>query len=127
MFKGGDVESRDFCTVVIATQADGVAVGGVSLEFVAFGFTHDATLQRQTEARGRGYAGEIGGGDRAEISLGGNVEADWLGDLGAEMLREPRAAGLFMLAIQSASSEVLILAVEQVSHVMQERRHDERV
>ena len=76
--------------------------------------------------RGRREAVEVGGIDGAEVSLGGDVQADRLDDLGAEVAGEPAAAGFLVAAVDAAIGQVLILAVEQVPHVVQERRHDER-
>ena len=55
------------------------------------------------------------------------MQADRLGDLGAEVPREPGAAGFLVTAVDAAMGEILVLAVEQVPHVVQERCHDEPV
>ena len=127
MFQAGNVEPRYLGCVVPMPQPHGVAVGGVALELGSFQIGHDTALKREAQARGGREAVEIGRDDRAEISLGGDVQADRLGDFGAEVLREPGTAGFLMAAVDAAIGEILVLAVEQMPHVVQERSHDKPV
>ena len=55
------------------------------------------------------------------------MQPDRLDHLGAEVIGEPGAAGLLVVAIDAANRQVFILAFEQVPHVVQERGDDERL
>ena len=65
--------------------------------------------------------------DGAEVTLGVDVEPGRLGDLGAEVLRQPGASGPLVPGVDAAIGRIVAEVVEQVADVMQQGRHDQGV
>ena len=118
MFESGDFELRDLGGVVPVSEAEGVSIVGVSFKLGAFEGSHRAALDFEAELRRGGQSLQVGGILGAQIAFGIDVQTDGFGDFGAEVFREPRVGGRFVLAVDAVDGEVFILSVQEMTDVV---------
>ena len=104
MFEVRNDQARHLGLVVKPANGDGGLVMRLGLELPRFLRRERAALEFQAQQRRRRQVVLIAGFDRAQISLGRDVQADGIDDLRAEVPDEPGGAGVLVLAVDAMAS-----------------------